>query len=122
MFKEREGINTRNAGNSSLTLEGTAGMVKTKLTPGWECDLGEPSDPNRGVVRNTVLGAGETMAARTRDDWYGALVMAGSVTCGGKTFGVDDVLLAERGSAIPEVKAGPDGAQLLEHFRTSRAL
>lgn len=122
VFKKREGVNVRNEGHSALSLEGADGMWKAKLTPGWECDLGDPGDPKRGVVRNTVLGAGETIPPKTRRDWYGALVMAGSATCGGKTFGVDDILIAERDAAIPEVKAGPEGAQLLEHFRTSSAL
>ena len=35
---------------------------------------------------------------------------------------VDDAVLAEAGSAVPPITAGPDGAQILEHFRTIRAL
>ena len=34
VFKPREGINRRNEGHSSLSLEGTEGMWKTKLVPG----------------------------------------------------------------------------------------
>ena len=48
--------------------------------------------------------------------------MEGSFEAGGKSFGVDDVLIATRGSAIPAMTAGPEGAQVLEHFRTARAL
>ena len=74
------------------------------------------------IPDDTRLAAGETIAAQSRGDWYGALVLAGSIEVGGKTLVTDDVLIAERGAAIPEVKAGKDGVQLLEHFRTSRAL
>jgi hypothetical protein len=40
----------------------------------------------------------------------------------GRTLVRDDVLLVERGSDVPTVVAGPDGAHLLENFRTARAL
>jgi hypothetical protein len=122
VIKPREGINKRNEGHSSLTLEGTSGMSKAKLENGWSCDLGAKDDPSRGVVRDTRLAAGEKIAGVTRGDGYAALVLAGSVEVGGKTFERDDVLIATRGSAIPEMVAGKDGVELLEHFRTARGL
>ncbi|MBV1688227.1 hypothetical protein KRR38_11210 [Novosphingobium sp. G106] len=122
VFKPREGINKRNEGHSSLTLEGTEGMWKTRLAPGWSWDLGEAGDPNRAVIRDTRLAAGETIAARSRGDWYAALVLDGSVEVAGRTFVRDDVLVVERGSSIPDVTAGSTGVHLLEHFRTARAL
>jgi hypothetical protein len=122
VFKPREGVNKRNEGHSSLSLAGAEGMWKSKLAPGWRWDLGDPGDPNRCVVRDTRLAAGESISAQERGDWYGALVLAGSVEAGGKTLVKDDVLLAERGAAVPAMAAGPDGAHLLEHFRTARAL
>src|SRR5262249_51795715 len=75
--KPREGINRRNEGNSALTVEGTEGMVKTRLAPGWSWDLGDPGDPDRGVIRDTRLAAGESIAAQTRGDWYAAMVLDG---------------------------------------------
>jgi len=33
-----------------------------------------------------------------------------------------ETLIAERDSAIPEMVGGRDGVQLLEHFRTARAV
>lgn len=122
VFKPREGVNTRNEGHSSLSLEGVEGMWKSRLAPGWSWDLGAPDDPNRGVVKHTRLGAGETMPARTRDDWYAALVLDGSIEVAGRTLVRDDVLIVEPGGAAPEGKAGPGGVQLLENFRTARAL
>jgi hypothetical protein len=122
VIKQRDGVNTRNEGHSMLPLDGTDGMWKTRLEPGWSWNLGDADDPNRTVMRDTRLTAGETMPETARGDWYAALVLDGSVEVGGKTLVKDDVLLAVRGSTVPEVKAGPEGAHLLEHFRTARAL
>ncbi|MDG2002225.1 MAG: hypothetical protein P8J20_02740 [Novosphingobium sp.] len=118
----REGVNKRNEGHSCLTVEGTEGMWKSKLEPGWSWDLGDPDDPNRGVMKDTRLAAGETMPATERGDWYAALVLGGSANVAGKSVVKDDVILAERGSTVPEMTAGADGIHLLEHFRTTRAL
>ncbi len=122
VIKPREGINKRNEGHSMLTLEGTSGMSKARLEPGWSVDLGAPGDPNRGICRDTRLKAGESIPAQTRGDWYAALVLDGSFEAGGRTFVKDDVLLAERDAAIPAVTAGKDGVHLLENFRTARGL
>lgn len=122
VFKPREGINTRNEGRSSLSLEGTDGMWKSRLAPGWQWDLGSPDDPRRSVVKDTRLAAGEKIAARTRGDWYAAMVLDGSIEVAGKQLKRDDVLIAERGSPIPEIVAGEGGVQLLENFRTAAAL
>ena len=121
VFKQREGVNTRNQGHSSLSLDGTEGMWKTKLAPGWQWNLGAPDDPDRSVVRDTRLSAGEKISARTCGDWYAALVLDGTIEVAGKTLVRDDVLIAERGTAVPEIVAG-SGAHLLEHFRTARTL
>lgn len=122
VFKPREGVNKRNEGNSSLSLEGAEGMWKTKLAPGWSWDLGEAGAQDRGVVRDTRLAAGESIAAQERGDWYAALVLDGSIEVAGKMLVRDDVLVAERAAEIPAMVAGKDGVQLLEHFRTARAL
>jgi hypothetical protein len=121
-FKPREGVNTRNEGHSSLSIDGVDDMWKSRLEPGWSWDLGAAGDPDRAVVKDTRLAAGETIAARVRDDWYAILVLDGSVEVAGRTLVRDDVLLVERGSDVPTVVAGPDGAHLLENFRTARAL
>jgi hypothetical protein len=122
VFKPRTGLNQRNEGHSALSLDGAEGMWKAKLAPGWSWDLGASDDPDRSVVRDTRLAAGERIGARTRDDWYAALVLDGSINVAGKTLVRDDVLIVERGAAVPEVAAGENGVQLLENFRTARAL
>ncbi len=121
-FKPRAGVNRRNEGHSSLSLTGAEGMWQSRLVPGWSWDLGNPHDADRGVVRDTRLAAGESIPARSRGDWYGALVLDGSLAAGGTPLMRDDVLIAARDAAIPAMIAGPDGAHLLEHFRTARAL
>jgi hypothetical protein len=122
VFKEREGVNKRNQGHSALPVEGTSGMWKAHLEPGWQWDLGDADDPNHPVVRYTRIEPGETVPARERGDWYGGLVLAGSAEVAGRTLVRDDVLLAERGAQVPELVAGKDGVEILEHFRTTRAL
>jgi hypothetical protein len=122
VFKPREGVNKRNDGHSSLSLEGVEGMWKSRLAPGQSWDLGEPGDPDRGVVRDTRLAPGQTIAKRTRDDWYGALVLDGSADVEGRRFVRDDMLIAARGATVPDVTAGAQGAHVLELFRTARAL
>lgn len=122
VFKPREGINRRNEGNSSLSLDGAEGMWKTSLAPGWSWDLGDPGDPDRSIVRDTRLAPGEAIPAQSRGDWYAALVLDGSVECSGKTLVCDDVLIVARDAAIPAMTGGADGVQLLENFRTARAL
>ena len=122
VFKQRKGINTRNEGHSSLTVEGTSGMWKSRLAPGWHWDLGKPDDPNRGVVRDVRLAPGETLETRSRGDAYAALVLDGSAEIEGRPLVRDDVLIAERGATIPKIVAGENGIHLLEHMRTARAL
>lgn len=122
VFKPRTGVNRKNEGHSALSLNDAEGMWKTRLEPGWQWDLGEPSDPNRPVVKSTRLAAGEAMPATPRGDWYAAMVLGGSLAVSGKTLVRDDVIVAERGSTVPELVAGPEGADLLENFRTTRSL
>jgi hypothetical protein len=122
VFKPREGVNRRNEGHSALSLEGAEGMWKTRLAPGWQWDLGAPGDPDRGVVRFTRLSAGEAIDERGRGDWYSAMVLDGSGTVAGRAIGRDDVLIAGRGGVCPAITAGPDGLEILESFRTARAL
>jgi hypothetical protein len=121
VFKEREGINKRNHGHSMLPVEGTSGMWKTRLEPGWQFILGEDGDPASPALRYTRLEPGEAIPARERGDWWSGQVFAGSAEIAGRTIVRDDVVLAERGALIPGLVAGKDGAEILESFRTTRA-
>lgn len=122
VFKPREGINERNEGRSTLPVDGTSGMWKTRLARGWQWDLGEPDDPDRGVVRDMRLAGDESADSRSRGDWYAGLVLAGSMDVGGVTFVRDDVLIVQPGAQVPAIVSGASGAQVLELMRTARAL
>lgn len=122
VFKPRAGINLRNQGHSVLPVDGTSGMWKTRIAQGWHWDLGDPEDPNRSIVQDMRLAAGTAIPFRERGDWYGGLVLHGSMEVDGVRFVRDDVLVAEPGARIPEIVAGPEGVQVLEHLRTARAL
>lgn len=122
VFKARKGINRKNEGHSSLSLEGAEGMWKTRLVPGQVWDLGDKADPNRPVVRYTELAAGGAIARAARGDDYAAQLISGSLDAGGKSLAADDVLIAQRGQAIPALVAGADGAGIIEYFRSARAL
>jgi hypothetical protein len=122
VYKPREGVNKRNEGRSSLPLGGVEGMWKSRLESGWKWDLGDPNDANRGLVRYTELKQDDKIPACTRSDWYGVMVLDGSLEAGGKTLIRDDMLIAERGGIVPEMVARKNGTQILEHFRTARGL
>ena len=122
VFKPREGINCKNEGHSALSPKGAEGMSMGRLEAGRQWDFGAPGDPGRGVMRDTRLAVGETVAARTRGDWHAMQVLAGSIEVGGKVLTRDDVLISEPGAAIPDVRGGKDGAHLIEYLRTARAL
>jgi hypothetical protein len=97
-------------------------MWKSRLEPGWQWHLGAPNDPDRSVVRDTRMTASGTIPKTRRGDWYAALVLDGSIEMSGRTLIRDDVIIAERGATVPEIVAGRGGVQLLESFRTTRAL
>jgi hypothetical protein len=121
-FKERIAPNLGNTGHSILPVDGVPGLWKARLEPGRSWDLGDPGDPERGVMADCRLGAGESRAARKAGDWWAALVLAGSAEAAGRTLVRDDVLVAEPGGALPELVAGAGGVQLLEMARTSRGM
>jgi hypothetical protein len=122
VFKPREGINKRNEGHTMLRVDGTSGMWKSRLAPGWNWDLGDADDPNRGIVRDGRLASGEVRSARRAGDATGFFVIDGSVEVLGRTLVRDDVLVVERGSECPELKGGAKGVQLLELARTARGI
>lgn len=122
LFLERSELNTRNAGNQILTCDGTEGIWKSRLAPGGLWNLGNDDDPDRGVMKDTRLAAGERIAPHGYGDWHALLVMDGALTIGGETLVRDDYLLIHPKSVAGEIQAGADGAQLLELARTARGL
>ncbi|MDG2005507.1 MAG: hypothetical protein P8J20_19460 [Novosphingobium sp.] len=122
VFKPREGLNLRNEGHTMLRVEGTSGMWKAKLEPGWSWDLGEAGDQDRGIVRDGRLSSGEARPSHQAGDASGFLVIDGSIEVLGRTLVRDDVLIVERGAEYPALKGGAEGAQLIEFARTARGI
>lgn len=118
-FLERSALNSRNAGRQVLPVDGVEGLIKGHLSPGAQWDLGTAGDPQRGVLRDSRLAAGQRVPAHRFDDWHAVFVLDGGLTVDGEAFGKDDVLITKPGSRVGELKAGPSGAQLLEVSRTA---
>jgi hypothetical protein len=81
--------------------------------------LGEPDDPERGVMTSARLAPGERIAARDYSDWTALLVMAGSLKAGDHSLAQDDFVRIAPGSRVPELAAGSAGATVLTLARTA---
>lgn len=84
--------------------------------PCW--GLGAPGDPNRPVLMETRLNAGDNYPPRWYGDWHAVFVLEGSVQVAGALLEVGAVLVIqperETGPWVP----GPSGVRLLEFART----
>jgi len=121
VFSERSPLNQRNAGHQTLSCDG-AGFTKTKLSPGAQWDLGERTDPDRSVLKDTRLAAGQRLPAHGYDDWHGFVVLAGTLQIAGRSFGKDSFLQVQPHSRVAEIEAGVYGAHLLELARSARGM
>lgn len=119
VFRERSAINRRNDGRQVMPIEGVEGFFKDRLALGARWDLGEADDPDRGIVADLRLAAGEVLPARPAADWLALIVLAGSVEFAGRTLRRDDCLLVEPGTELRDIAAGPEGAGLLFASRTA---
>jgi hypothetical protein len=120
-FGDRPAGSEHNAGNQTMTIEGTPGLHKGSLVDGGRWDLGAPDDPQRGVGLGTNLVPGEEIPAHRLRDWRWSLVTAGELTLGDRRLTVDDIVITEPGVDVPAAVAGAEGAQLLELCRTAAA-
>jgi hypothetical protein len=111
----------RNAGNQIVSCEGTPGLTKCHLDGDGCWDLGDPGDPERGVLLDHRLAAGTTRAATSYGDWSCMLVLDGSLTVDGAELATNDLLIVEPGAGVPALTAGATGVHLLEAARTAAA-
>ncbi len=119
-FLARSPLNQRNNGRQMLSLDDDVeGITKTRLTAGARWDLGKPSDPERGIMGDTRLAAGEVLDPHSYGDWHFLLVLDGSLTIAGRTVAKDGFIIAAPGSKVDRIQAGANGAQLLELARTA---
>lgn len=120
VFMERSELNRRNEGRMSLPCDGVDGAFKSRLSPGARWDLGASDDPDRGMLKDTRLVPGETIAPHRYDDWHILAVMHGTLRIAGRQLGRDAFLRIAPDSEVAEIQAGERGAQLLEAARTVR--
>ncbi len=119
VFKERSALNTRNGGHQVLALSGVAGTWCGKLEPGKQWQLGAPTDPERGSMRDTRMAAGETIDPHSYGDWHFLMVLDGSLRIAGRSIERDGYLLIRPKCTVGRIAAGPQGAHLLELARTA---
>jgi hypothetical protein len=122
VFFDRSPLNKRNEGRQTLPCAGVKGITKTCLSAGARWELGESSDPERGVLGNLRLTPKGRLPPHRRDDWHAIVVLAGSLQVAGRTLGKDDYLMIRPNSRVDEIEAGAEGAQLLELSRTARGM
>jgi hypothetical protein len=122
VFLERSLLNKRNDGRQALPCDGVKGISKSRLAPGMQWELGDREDPERSVLKDTRLAAGQRLAAHSYGDWHGFVVLNGALKFSGRTLQKDDMLLMQPNSRVGDIEAGADGAQLLEMARTARGM
>jgi hypothetical protein len=122
VFAERSGANARNAGRQTLPLQGIEGVGKGRLVPGARFDLGAPDAADRAVVLGAELLSAERLPAHSYGDWRSIMVLDGELLVAGRRLQKDAVLIIRPDSRVPEIQAGPNGAQLFEVARTPAAV
>ena len=122
VFVERSPLNRRNQGRQTLPCDGVRGITKTRLSAGVQWDLGEREDPDRSILKDTRLSAGQRLAAHSYDDWHALVMLKGTLQVAGRTLQRDDVLLMQPNRRVGEIQAGAEGAQILEMSRTARGM
>jgi quercetin dioxygenase-like cupin family protein len=121
-FMERSNVNKRNEGRQTLPIDGVDGLVKGRLTNGAQWDLGERSDPERGVMRAIALSPGEVLPMHRYSDWHALIVIEGQALFAGLALVKDAYVLAQANCQVNELRAGKDGVLLLEVIRTARGM
>jgi hypothetical protein len=105
-----------------VPVDGTPGLSKGRLDGKAYFDLGDPGDPERGIVFDRKLPAGATLPPVAVGDWRGTIVLEGSLTVGDAVLNANDMILVEPDAKVPAATAGSEGAHVLETARTASAL
>jgi hypothetical protein len=107
-----------NEGNQITPLGQIPGLLTGHFDGTGRWDLGDPDDPDRGVIYETKLSPSAVSDARSYSDWHAFMVWDGTFTMDGREFSKDDIVVVEAGCEVPEVKVGDGGAHLIEMSRT----
>jgi hypothetical protein len=120
-FFSRPPALVENGRRQTVPVDGTPGLEKGHLNGTSRWDLGDPDDPERGILFDRKLPAGATWGLPSFEDWRAALVLDGSLIVGDTELGINDWLIIEPGVKVPPVTVGPRGAHLLDAARTASA-
>lgn len=121
-FLPRPTVSQRNAGSQTTPLATVPGVVTGRLQGGQSFDLGEASDPERGVILDTMLPASVVIPSHSHRDWRGVLIWEGSMRVGDEALTRDDLLIIEPDAEVPAFETGPQGVHLLEFAKTAAAV
>jgi hypothetical protein len=121
-FAERSALNQRNRGHQVLPNSGVEGLTMTHLEESKIWDLGDPSDANRGLMKDTRLAAGERRSAHRYADWHGIFVLDGSMRVGDRQLQRNDVLIIKPGAYVETWEGGSGGAHLFEVSRIAKGM
>jgi hypothetical protein len=121
-FLPRPRVSEGNAGSQTTPLKAVPGVVTGKLAGGQRFDLGEPNDPERGVMLDSVVPAGVVIPSHHHRDWRGVLIWEGSMRVGDEELTKDDLLIIEPDVKVDEFETGPRGVHLLEFAKTAAAV
>ncbi|OHV30893.1 MULTISPECIES: cupin domain-containing protein [Pseudofrankia] len=122
VFVPRPPALVENGRRQVVPVDGTPGLQKGHLDGNAYWDLGDSTDPERGIVFDRRLAAGAMLPPAAVDDWRATLVLDGSMTVGAVEFTKGDVLLVEPAAKVPAITASAGGVHLLELARTAAAL
>jgi hypothetical protein len=120
-FFTRPPASVENGHRQIVPVEGTPGLQKGYLDGKGCWELGDPGDPDRGILFERKLSAGTTLSPRSYRDWRSALILEGSLIVGDTEMGVNDWLIIEPNAVVPPITIGAEGAHLLEAARTAAA-
>jgi len=109
------------AGNQVTPLATLPNVRTGHLQGGQRWDLGAPDDPERGVMLDTKLAAGEVVPPHRHRDWRGLMIWDGSMRIGDHELTKDDVVIVEPDAEVPAYQAGPQGVHMMEFCRTAAA-
>lgn len=121
-FFSRPPALVENGRRQVVPVDGTPGLWKGRLDGNSYWDLGDPNDPERGIVFDRELAARVALPPVSVGDWRGTIVLGGSMAVGDAALATGDIVIVEPHAKMPAITAGPEGVHLLELARTAVAL
>jgi quercetin dioxygenase-like cupin family protein len=118
-FGDRPPGSEGNGRNQTLTVTGVPELTTGQLRGGQRWELGEPDDPDRGVMLDTRLEHGQRIPAHRHADARWLLVMDGSMQVGDRELERDDIVIVRRDAVVDELEPGPRGVHFVEFVRTA---